>query len=91
MEEAEKKQLGYEFILQSLNAEIIISLLRNIRSNLSCETTSNSSNIKNHIDNIEHIVLAFLPKLYQRVYCRWFQKLLTMFLLLLYNFSFAVK
>ncbi|MBU7005990.1 AraC family transcriptional regulator [Phosphitispora fastidiosa] len=35
MEEAENKQLGYEFVLQSLNSQITVSLLRNVSNNLS--------------------------------------------------------
>ena len=40
IEEAQNKQHGYEFILQSLNTQIIIFLLRNMRSNLSFDSHS---------------------------------------------------
>ncbi len=40
MEEAENKQPGYEFIMQSLNTQILINLLRNVTSNVSYNSIS---------------------------------------------------
>ncbi|KUO50375.1 MAG: hypothetical protein APF76_11765 [Desulfitibacter sp. BRH_c19] len=44
MEEAQNKQPGYEFILQSLNIQIIINLLRDVGNNLSYDYHSKEYN-----------------------------------------------
>ena len=60
MEEAENKQIGYEFILQSLNTQIIISLLRNTSNSLSYDWNKEYSDAKTirHVREYLHSYLC---------------------------------
>jgi AraC-like DNA-binding protein len=51
MEEAKSRQIGYEFVLQSLNTQIIISLLRNTRNSLPYDWNKEYSDAK----TIKHV------------------------------------
>ncbi|MTI80492.1 MAG: helix-turn-helix transcriptional regulator [Firmicutes bacterium] len=62
MQESEQKQTGYQFILQSLTAQIVITLIREVKNNFQCAISHLNYTDKKCINT----AISFLVENYQR-------------------------